>query len=60
MTGDVISLDCRTCATSVRVTPSSAAELVRELRAFFVAHPGCATSVGLPRQHEASLRRASA
>lgn len=47
MADDELCLSCLTCVTTERVAPEDAADLVGALRAFFVRHGGCVTSVDL-------------
>jgi hypothetical protein len=44
---DLFSLSCLSCVTSVRVSTSGGLDLVGSLRAFFVRHADCQTTIDL-------------
>jgi hypothetical protein len=44
---DVFSLSCLTCVTSERVSAAAGRDLVGSLRAFFVRHADCQTTIDL-------------
>ena len=44
---DVFALSCLTCVLTERLAPEDGADLVGGLRAFFIRHGDCVTSVDL-------------
>ena len=52
---DELSLSCLTCVTSERLAPDDAADLVGALRAFFIRHGGCVTTVDLTGSERPSV-----
>ena len=48
---DVFALSCMTCVLTERLAPEDAADLVGGLRAFFIRHGDCVTSVDLTTYH---------
>lgn len=55
MADDELSLSCLTCVSTERVAPAEAADLVGALRAFFIRHGGCVTSIDLRDMSDAAV-----